>query len=353
MTYGYIYKIQFPNGKHYIGQTICSLEKRKREHKSAAKSGLTNVLYNALRKYEMVDTFELIEIDKADTSEELSEKEILYIQEYNSYYMDGNGYNMTFGGEGANGYVYTENDKLRFSEAQKKRFENPEEKEKLSRGQKKRFENPEEKQKHSERMKNRFIENPEEKEKLSRGQKIRFENPEEREKHCERMKQRFVDNPELGKKHSERMKKQFEDNPELKEKMAQLQKEYWEKPEARQQMSAKKKKYYEDNPEAGKEHSEKLKKYYQDNPEAIQKNKEAQKKRFENPEEKKKILDSKCQNKPFDVFTKDGTFIHTFTYQYEAKEYLQKNYNTHSTIKIGQVLEGSRNSSAGFVFKYK
>jgi predicted GIY-YIG superfamily endonuclease len=129
MTYGYIYKIQFPNGKHYIGQTICSLEKRKREHKSAAKSGLTNVLYNALRKYEMVDTFELIEIDKADTSEELSKKEILYIQEYNSYYMDGNGYNMTFGGEGANGYVYTENDKLRFSEAQKKRFENPEEKE--------------------------------------------------------------------------------------------------------------------------------------------------------------------------------------------------------------------------------
>jgi hypothetical protein len=82
-------------------------------------------------------------------------------------------------------------------------------------------------------------------------------------------------------------------------------------------MSAKKKKYYEDN-----------------------------------PEEKKKILDSKGQNKPFDVFTKDGTFIHTFAYQYEAKEYLQKNYKS-STIKIGQVLEGSRNSSAGFVFKYK
>ena len=148
------------------------------------------------------------------------------------------------------------------------------------------------------------------------------------------------------------MKKQFEDNPELKEKIAQLQKEYWEKPEARQQMSAKKKKYYEDNPEAGKEHSEKMKKYYE-NPEAIQRNKDAQKKRFENPEEKKKILDSKGQNKPFDVFTKDGTFIHTFAYKYEAKEYLQKNYNTNSTIKIGQVLEGSRNSSAGFVFKYK
>ena len=43
----------------------------------------------------MVDTFELVEIDTADTLEELCEKEIGYILSYNSYYMDGNGYNMT------------------------------------------------------------------------------------------------------------------------------------------------------------------------------------------------------------------------------------------------------------------
>jgi predicted GIY-YIG superfamily endonuclease len=136
MTYGFIYKIQFPNGKYYIGLTTTSLEKRQREHKSYAKNGDTKVLYNALRKYNMVDTFELIEIDKAVTLEELCEKEILYIQEYNSYYMNGNGYNMTLGGEGSNGYVYTEEDRQIISEAQKKRFENPEEKEKLSRGAK-------------------------------------------------------------------------------------------------------------------------------------------------------------------------------------------------------------------------
>ena len=45
MTYGFIYKIQFPNGKHYIGLTATSLEKRQREHKTYAKNGDTKVLY--------------------------------------------------------------------------------------------------------------------------------------------------------------------------------------------------------------------------------------------------------------------------------------------------------------------
>jgi hypothetical protein len=44
----------------------------------------------------------------------------------------------------------------------------------------------------------------------------------------------------------------------------------------------------------------------------------------ENTEAKQKILDIKGQNKPFDVFRTDGTFIKTFSYQFEAREYLQK-----------------------------
>ena len=59
------------------------------------------------------------------------------------------------------------------------------------------------------------------------------------------------------------------------------------------------------------------------------------------------------KNKPFDVFTIDGTFVKTFTYQTDAREYLKKEHNITSTIKIGQVLNGNRKSSAGFVFKYK
>jgi len=124
MTYGFIYKIQFPNKKHYIGITTTSLEQRTKEHKQSAKSSDTKCLYKALRKYDMIDTFELVEIDTADTLEELYEKEISYVQMYNSHYIDGDGYNMTYGGDGNHGYVFTEEDKQKISEAQKKRFEN-------------------------------------------------------------------------------------------------------------------------------------------------------------------------------------------------------------------------------------
>lgn len=100
MACGYIYKILFPNGKSYIGLTTTSLEQRRKEHATSAKSGDTRCLYNALRKYGMADTLELIKIDTSDTLDELRKKEIEYIVEYNSYGGDGYGYNMTRGGEG-------------------------------------------------------------------------------------------------------------------------------------------------------------------------------------------------------------------------------------------------------------
>ena len=133
MSYGSIYKIVFPNGKHYIGLTTTSLEQRTKEHKNSAKKGDTYCIYKAIRKYGMVDTLELIEIDTADTIEELCEKEIGYIIEYNSYYMNGGyGYNMTLGGEGTYGYVFTEEDRQKNSEAHKKYFEdNPDAKKKI------------------------------------------------------------------------------------------------------------------------------------------------------------------------------------------------------------------------------
>ena len=125
MTFGSIYKIQFPNGKHYIGLTTTSLEKRHYEHKFFAKNGDAKyLLYKALNKYDMIDNFELIEIDTGNTLEELYKKEIDYIIQYNSYYINGNGYNMTYGGDGTHGYVYTEENKQKMSESQIKRFEN-------------------------------------------------------------------------------------------------------------------------------------------------------------------------------------------------------------------------------------
>ena len=117
-------------------------------------------------------------------------------------------------------------------------------------------------------------------------------------------------------------------------------------------MSELKKKYIEEHPEVIQQMSERIKKYYQENPEAKQKMSEIKKKYFkENQDARRKS--SKGQHKPFDVFTVDGIFIKTFTYQFEAKEYLQKEYNITSTIKISEVLAGNRKNSAGFVFKYK
>jgi hypothetical protein len=175
MICGYIYKIEFPNGKHYIGLTTTSLKQRQEEHKKCAKSGDTKCLYNALRKYEIVDTFELIEIDTADTLEELCEKEIEYILTYNSYYKYCCGYNMTYGGEGNNGYVFTEEDRKKNSERMKKYFENPEKRQEMSKTKKQYYE----------------------------------ENPEARKEISERLKQYHQENPEAGKEHGERMKKYY------------------------------------------------------------------------------------------------------------------------------------------------
>lgn len=320
MIFGSIYKIVFANGKHYIGQTITSVKQRKRQHKHDAISGKTNILYNALRKFKMVDTFELEEIDTAETLEELNEKEIRYIQEYNSYYKNGKGYNMTYGGDGISGYVFTDEDKQKMSKGINAHYEN---------------------------------------------------NPEARQKISEIIKKYYQEHPGAGKEHSERMKNLYEEHPELIQQMSEIKKDYYKKnPEAIQKNSDAVKKYYQDNPDAKQKISDAVKNKLEENPEIRQKISEAQQKRFENPEERKKMsevkkkfnkenpenkkkrLDKLGQNKPFDVFTIDGTFIGTFTYQFEAIEYLQKEHYINPT-NISNVLSGKRHSSAGFKFKYK
>jgi hypothetical protein len=286
---GFIYKIVFPNGKHYIGLTTISIEHRAYQHKSCAKCGDNKILYNAIRKYDMVNNIELIEIDTADNIEELCEKEIRYIQEYNSYFTNGNGYNMTYGGEFGGSYIFTEDDKKKMSESATLYYQTD--------GAK---------QKQSEIITAVFKNNP----KLGK-------------EHSKRMKKRFENNPELGKAHSERMKKRFENNPELGNAHSERMKLY-----------------YKNNPEAKKEWVERIKMRDEDNPEA-------------KLQRINRSLDAKGQNKPFDVCKTDGTFIKTFIYQHDAKEYLQKEHAIKGDIKICEVLSGRLTSSKGFVFKYK
>ena len=281
--YGYIYKIEFPNGKVYIGLTTTSLKRRKSGHRKCAKGNDTRILYNALRKYTMEDTFELMEIDIAYTKEELCEKEILYIQMYNSFDKEY-GYNMTKGGEGVNGWVRTQEQREKISEAIKKYYD---------------------------------------------------ETPGAREKNSEALKKCYKENPQLRKKISEANKKYYNETPGAREKASERGIKQFEKPGAREKASEKAIERFE-TPGAREKLSEIIKQHHEEHPETV-----------------KKMLDTKGCNKAFDVFTKDGTFIKSFTYQNDAIKYLKKEYNITLRIKISEVLNGYQKTSAGFMFKYK
>lgn len=184
MKHFFNYKIIFPNGKHYIGLSTTSKEQRTKEHKYCAKSGDTKYLYNALRKYNMVETFELIVIDTAETLEELCEKEKEYIIKYNSYYKNGKGYNMTYGGEGSFGYVFTDEAKLKNSEIRKKYFKD----------------NPFAGKQHSIIMKKYYEDNANARKVMSELKKKHYEKPEVRKKHSEAQKKKYIDDPYNKKK---------------------------------------------------------------------------------------------------------------------------------------------------------
>ena len=94
-----IYKIQFPNGKVYIGQSV-NYKNRWREHLREATRGNDLKIYRAMRKYNItIEAFSIIE-DNITSQDEANSREIYYIKEFNSI---KNGYNITEGGQCGNG----------------------------------------------------------------------------------------------------------------------------------------------------------------------------------------------------------------------------------------------------------
>ena len=89
---GIIYKISSPSGKVYVGQTICSFEKRIRQHKS--KTSTCTALKNAINKYSDEMKYEIIEDNIPH--KQLDEREIYWIKELNS--LAPSGYNLNTGG---------------------------------------------------------------------------------------------------------------------------------------------------------------------------------------------------------------------------------------------------------------
>lgn len=90
------------NGKLYIGKTL-HFERRKKEHLS---SNSEDLFHRAIRKYG-IDNFEweIIE-DGIQSNYEACERESYWIRYFNSYFkwVNSNGYNMTKGGDGGNGW---------------------------------------------------------------------------------------------------------------------------------------------------------------------------------------------------------------------------------------------------------
>lgn len=99
MNMAYIYKITNQlNDKSYIGKTLkSSVEKRWQEHlrDRLKRSEEKRPLYDAINKYGP-EHFLIEEVEKCNI-EEVNEKEIYWINYYNTYY---DGYNATKGGDG-------------------------------------------------------------------------------------------------------------------------------------------------------------------------------------------------------------------------------------------------------------
>lgn len=112
-----IYKVTcIINGKSYIGLSS-NFPQRKKSHISDTKLKRTkSLLHKAARKYTWeAFTWEIL-VDNL-SFEEAVEKEKYYILQHQSHYIDGNGYNMTYGGEGTPGYMISESTKEKLRNA--------------------------------------------------------------------------------------------------------------------------------------------------------------------------------------------------------------------------------------------
>jgi len=150
MGYGIIYgAYDREKDKWYIGQTIRTLDKRKKQHLSdAGKNGSNSYFHNVIRKYgENIFEWYVID-DTCENRDELNEMEFHYIQQYKSF--GKNGYNLTTGGGGVSGYIHPPEIRKRISESNKGKVRTEEVIQKMREISTGKFASPETKQKMSE-----------------------------------------------------------------------------------------------------------------------------------------------------------------------------------------------------------
>lgn len=112
-----IYKVtNIVNDKVYIGLTIRTLSVRKSQHVSDSKRHTYNsYFHSAIRKYG-IESFKWEIIASAASKTQLKKLEISKIAEHNSNNCKF-GYNLTIGGDGVNGLVFTDEQKLNISKS--------------------------------------------------------------------------------------------------------------------------------------------------------------------------------------------------------------------------------------------
>lgn len=102
MYYIYCYKNKI-NGHKYVGQTN-NIKRRINEHKSAAfneNSGDYDLLFHKKLRQYGIDNFEIVILEEIDSNDQtvVDEREQFWIKFENSFVKNGEGYNLTEGGQ--------------------------------------------------------------------------------------------------------------------------------------------------------------------------------------------------------------------------------------------------------------
>jgi len=121
------------NGKCYIGFDSC-WPKRKNKH---LYCNTNYIFHNAIQKYGKDAFVWEILYQSKERDHTLKVMEEFFIKENNSHYLNGHGYNMTYGGNGTFGYIHSLETKEKIGNSWKGKKHSEETKKKMSEARKK------------------------------------------------------------------------------------------------------------------------------------------------------------------------------------------------------------------------
>lgn len=220
---GIIYRRYIINDKgkevSYIGQT-CDPDKRNADFLNlrVQYSGLR--IENARKKYGPENfSYEVLETvtseSVAELSRRLNEREVFYIEKYNSF---NEGYNHTLGGGGANGYRHTDEYKAWQSQLSKELNGDPEFKQRQKDGM------------------SEYFSHPEAHKKASAGLHKRYSRPDAHQQTSEVQRRSHAADPDRAKRQGKKLSK-ICSTPEGRKRMSETSKAGWRKPEVARRQS--------------------------------------------------------------------------------------------------------------------